>query len=218
MDTKERWLIEQARATLEAGTFTELDVLGLLILLRGHAKTQPVVREFGDFVAHRKKDRGILQTYLHYIQAGLKGEAVPESQLVKPQVITSNDIYIAFNGLLSSLGFGPIGAELGNRLAVCIITLLQSVKVRKSSNTPALGFVVQMSSSKIVLMGFGDVPAGHVFGFPMLIADNNGYEASLAMASPPVESLLGGDFIVKAYCQDDVFRIEQCAPAQKKTK
>ena len=209
MDTKERWLIEQARATLEAGTFTELDVLGLLILLRRHAQPTSVVREFGDFVAHREKDRGILQTYLRHIQAVLKGDAVPDYQPVKHQVITSNDIYTAFNDLFSSLGFGPIGTELGNRLAVCIITLLQSVKVHTSSNTPALGFVVQMSSFKIVLMGLGEVPAGHVIGFPMLIADNNGYEASLAMASPPVESLLGGDLIVEAYCQDDVFRIKQ---------
>lgn len=209
MDTKERWLIEQARATLETGTFTELDVLGLLILLRRHAQSASVVREFGDFVAHREKDRGILQTYLSHIQAVLKGDAVPNYQPVKQQVITSNDIHTAFNELFSSLGFGPIGAELGNRLAVCIITLLQSVRVRTSSNTPALGFVVQVSSFKIVLMGHGEVPAGHVFRFPILIADNNGYEASLAMASPPVESLLGGDFIVEAYCQDDVFRIEQ---------
>ena len=42
-----------------------------------------------------------------------------------------------------------------------------------------------------------------------LIADNNGYEASLAITSPPVESLLGGNFLVEAYCQDDIFRIEQ---------
>ncbi len=209
MDTKERWLIEQARATLEAGTFTELDVLGLLILLRRHAQPKSVVCEFGDFVAHRDKNRGILQTYLRHIQAVLKGDTVPGDQPVKHQVITSNDICIAFNKLFSSLGFSPIGTELGNRLAVCIITLLQSVRVDTSSKTPALGFVVKMSSFKIVLMGLGEVPTGHVFGFPLLIADNNGYEASLAMACPPVESLLGGNFIVEAYCQDGVFRIEQ---------
>jgi hypothetical protein len=168
-----------------------------------------VVREIGDFVAHRERDRGILQTYLRHIQAVLTGDAVPGNQPVKHQVITSNDIYTAFNELFACLGFGQIGAELGNRLAVCIITLLQSVRVHTSSNMPSLGFVVQMSSSKIVLMGLGEVPAGHVLRFPMLIADNNGYEASLAMASPPVESLLGGEFIVEAYCQDNVFRIEQ---------
>jgi hypothetical protein len=77
MDTKERWLIEQARATLEAGTFTERDVLGLLILLRRHAQLKSVVREIGDFVAHRERDRGILQTYLRHIQAVLTGDAVP---------------------------------------------------------------------------------------------------------------------------------------------
>ena len=209
MDAKERWLIEKARATLEAGTFTELDVLGLLILLRGHAPLRSVVREFGDFVAHREKDRGILQTYLCHIQAVLKGGAVPDYQCAKPQEITSNEICTAFNELFASLGFGSIGAELGNRLAVCIITLLQSVRVLTSSNTLALGLVVQMSSFKIVLMGLGEVHAGHVVGFPMLIADNNGYEASLAIASPPVESLLGGNFLVEAYCHDDIFRIEQ---------
>ena len=153
-----------------------------------------------------KKDRGILQTYLRHIQAVLKGRA---GQCLKRQVITSNDIYTAFNVLFASLRFGSIGAELGNRLAVCIITLLQSVRVHTPSNTPALGFVVQMSSFKIVLMGLGKVPAGHVVGFPMLIAENNGYEASLAIASPPVESLLGGNFLVEACCQDDIFRIEQ---------
>jgi hypothetical protein len=85
MDAKERWLIGQARSTLEAGTFCERDVLGLLILLREHA------------------------------------------------------------------------------------------------------------------------PA--VFKFPVLTAVNNGYETSLA--PHPFESLLGGELLVEAYCQDSVFRVEQ---------
>ena len=61
MDAKERWLIEQTLVTLEAGTFSERDVLALLILLRRHAQPTSVIREFGDFVAHREKDRGILK-------------------------------------------------------------------------------------------------------------------------------------------------------------
>jgi hypothetical protein len=209
MDANERWLIEQARATLEAGTFSERDVLGLLILLRRHARSNSAVCEFGDFVAHREKDRGILHRYLGRIQTALKGKAVPNGQFAMRPVFTSDDIRDSFNELFTSLGFSPIDSELGNRLAVCVISLLQSVKVDTQLNTPALGFVVQMSSFKIVLIGLGELPAGHIVGFPMLVADNNGYEASLAMASPPVESLHGGDFLVEAYCQDGVFTVEQ---------
>lgn len=61
MDAKEQFLIEQLTDTILSGPFSERDVLALLILLRRHAKQESVIREFGDFVAHREKDRGWLQ-------------------------------------------------------------------------------------------------------------------------------------------------------------
>lgn len=141
----------------------------------------------------------------------LKGEGAANGQHVTRPTFTSNDIHNQFNQVFTNLGFSPIDTELGNRLAVCIITLLQSVNVETPLNASRLRLLVQMSSLKIALIGLGIGPAGHIFKFPLLIADNNGYEPSLAMASPPVGSLLGGDLLVEAYCQRGVFRVEQRA-------
>jgi len=153
MDAKERWLIEQTRSTLESGSFSEHDVLGLLILLRRHAPACSAVREFGDFVAHREKDRGILHTYLCRIQTALNGTAAPHDQPLTLPIFTSSDIHASLNELLTSLGISPIDAELGNRLAVCIISLLQSVKVDTQLNTPALGFVSRCLHLRLLLWG-----------------------------------------------------------------
>jgi hypothetical protein len=209
MDEKERWLIEQARTTIDTGTFSEWDVLGLLIMLRRHAPPNSAILELADFVAHRERDKGILKMYLNRIQTALKSNTSPRGQQTTFPVFTSTDIYTAFNMLFTSLGFSPIDVELGNRLSVCIITLLQSVKVNTPLMIPTRGFIVGMSSYKIALMGLAELPAGHIVKFPLLMADNNGYEVSLAMAPHPVESLIGGDLLVEAYCQGGVFRVQQ---------
>jgi hypothetical protein len=206
-DQKERWLIARARSTIASGTFTECDVLTLLILLRRHAPPKSPAREFGDFIAHREKDRGILQEYVDRAQKALRGET---GSAVSLPVFSVSEIGTSINDLLMSLDVEPFAGERVNQIVVCIITLLQTVIVRTPLGVNIGGFVVAMSSAHIILMGHGTVPAGHVFQYPLLIAENDGYEYSLA--KHPVAYPMNADFIVHAYAESGTFRCEQTRP------
>lgn len=208
MDIKEQFLIDRTRAVLESGTFSERDVLSLLILLREHAPDKSLLREFGDFVAHRERDRGLLCEYLGRVQAALMTNTAVVNQTDPFRVIKSSEICQSFNDLFASLGMPLFDPELGNRVSACIITILQSVRVSPAASNPALVFMVQMFTFAIALIGVVQTPAGHGIGFPLLVADNNGYEQSLTIA-PPIESLMGGDFLVEAQCQNGTFTVEQ---------
>jgi hypothetical protein len=204
MDPKERWLLEGMRAKLDSGSFTERDILSLLILLRRHASSEPVVKEFGDFIAHRDKDKGILKDYLSRVQKLLKGSK--EEALSLP-IFTEKEIHLSFNKVLSKIGLTEINSELANQITVCIITLLQSVKVETKLENQIIGFSVAMSSHQIALCGHGTLVAGHRITFPLITAINNGYEESLKFV--PFKDLLTCSHIVESYCIGGKFKVEQ---------
>ena len=137
MDAKERWLIEQLHTAILSGSFTERDVLALLITLRNHLlplrnhrEQDKLVLEFGDFVAHREKDRGILQRYLHSVQSALRGELAANGEPSSFTVLSFESVRNSFNKVFRSLELPELDAELANQITVCIISLLQSVEIR----------------------------------------------------------------------------------------
>jgi hypothetical protein len=205
-DVKERWLIGQSHAEIASGTFTERTVLQLLILLRRHAPQGTPVLEFGDFIAHREKDRGILRRYMQRVQQALLGQ---RNKPVRLPVFSVAQIGESLNTLLSTFGLAPFDDEQVNRVAVCIITLLQGVVV-EVPNGPSVGFAIAMSSDHVTLMGHGSVPAGHVFQYPLLIAANHDYEFGLSKHR--INFLLSADLVVRSYSLDGVFRCEQTLP------
>ena len=57
MDAKEIFLVQKIYKKIVNSSYNEFDIYALLMLLRQHVKNGPI-REFGDFIAHREKDRG----------------------------------------------------------------------------------------------------------------------------------------------------------------
>ena len=211
-DEKEKWLIAQVRDAITCGTYSERDVLCLLILLRRHAAPRSAAREFGDFVAHREKDRGILREYLHRVQEAFHSppNLVPQ---IKLPVFSVTDVTSSINQVLAAFGLPPFEAETGNQIAVCIISLLQEVRIDTPQKSPVDYLAVAISTSHIALMGRSTVTAGHVFSFPLLVAENHVYEFSLAHEDAPDVSYLSTcNFVVKTYCIAGAFQFEQTKP------
>ncbi len=215
MDTKEHWLIEEALATITSGSFSEQDVLALLILLRRHCPPRTPVREFGDFVAHREKDRGILQEFLNRVQLRFHDREPADVEPPRLPVFTAEEIEQSLNDVLERNGFATVDREVANRIIVSIISLLQYVQVETELGSPVRGFAVGISTSQVALLGHGTVPPRlHVFQFPLLIANNNGYEFSLAHPdAPKVDLFMPFDGLVQTYSSKGEFRIEQCRAA-----
>lgn len=172
MDAKEFWLITQLHSTIESGSFTERDILALLITLRNHTRKDNLVREFGDFIAHREKDRGILKEYLSSIQSSMNSKSSNTAEVVF-KVHTSESIQNSFNEVFRSLGLSELNLEVANQITVCIISLLQSVEIKIEdlvASVPKL--LIGVTYEYIALLGQGKLPTGHIMAFPVLIASN----------------------------------------------
>lgn len=208
MDAKERWLIEQLHSVILSRSFTERDVLALLIILRRHAEQDNLVLEFGDFIAHREKDRGIFKEYLHRVHSALRGELATNGEPTSFTVFSFKSVQNSFNKIFRSLGLPELDTELANQITVCIISLLQSVEMKADSATSASKLLVGISCEYIALLGQGRLPAGHIMSFPILMAQNNYKE----LPSSCTEYMIL-DRIVEAGSTNGNFTFAQCAPA-----
>jgi hypothetical protein len=200
MDAKERWLVEQLLSVINSGTFTERDVLALLIVLRNHAKDDNVIREFGDFIAHREKDRGWLQKYVHEVKKGLASGDLPQNI-----PIANKHVQEDLNRVLQLLEIPEVNEELANQITICIISLLQSVqvKIKEQKANILLKLHVGVGRDKIWLIGEAPNPAGMLFFFPIMFGQNR-YLPGIDYDSPPLKM----DQLVEAVSVNGVFRLE----------
>lgn len=211
MDRKEQYLVERTLDRLRRGSFSERDVIALLILLRRHAQPRSAVREFGDFIAHREKDRGVLQEFLARVQRRLAGSEPSDIDPPRLPVFTATEVEHALNDVLAALNFASIDGELANRIVVSTISILQDVQVQTDFGSAVQGFAVGISTQHIGLLGHGTLPPrGHVFSFPLLVARNNGYEFSLTLPNAPVvDQFMTATGLVETCCEGGRFSIAQ---------
>jgi hypothetical protein len=207
MDTKERFLIDQSLSKILSGSFTELDVLALLIILRNHSDQHNLVREFGDFVAHREKDRGILKNYRDTVQLAFNSNSTTINEPITIKVFTSSNIRDAFNEVLRSIGKSDLDIELANQITVCIISLLQSVQVKGKLDASIPQLKVGLTFEYIALLGQAKLPAGHIMAFPILVAQNKYKELPSSISEYMIL-----DHTIEAYSLNGDFRFAQRAP------
>lgn len=205
MDAKERWLLSRLSEQLSAGTFDECDVLAFLILLRRHTRKTHLIRELGDFVAHRERDRGILQHYLSDVQRVLNGSAPAHTHHRFP--ISTDDLQACLNEVLRTLDLLEWDRPATNRLVVAIITLLQSVEIVRECQ-PRSKLLVGIGATRVALLGQATVPAGHGLAFPVLVADNDFEEWPAT-----VTEYMLLDRLVESRSRGGHMSLEQRAPA-----
>ena len=108
-------------------TFHERDVLALLILLRPRASPRSPVLELADFVAHRDKDRGLLQKAVGGLKAFLRGTG--ERRLTVAPVFTAAEFRSSLNATLKAHQVGHLDVEGSNDMLAAAISLLQDVQL-----------------------------------------------------------------------------------------
>lgn len=172
-DCKEHLIIERLHAAILSGTFGEREIFELLIILRDHAEEGSLVREFGNFVAHRERSRGKLQTIVQHVQSVLDG-SVTLSANSGEAIFTATNIQESLNETFLSLHLPRIEEEQGNQITLCIISLLQSARVEIEAQSMMLDFELSIGVSRryLYLLGEGQLPAGHSIRFPLLVARN----------------------------------------------
>jgi len=130
MDAKEQNLIADLHKLITNHSFHERDILALLILLRDHAADRSAVRELGDFVAHREKDRGALKKYVHhvtaFVDAAIKNR--PAQMKIEP-VYSSAAFRDSLNTSFDRFGLPPVSPDITDDVLICIMSLLQDVRI-----------------------------------------------------------------------------------------
>jgi hypothetical protein len=98
IDYKAGQLIHYSVSRIIAQAFDEHDILVLLILLREHALANSPVRELGDFVAHRIRNRGPFLQFLRNLSPEFEKPSIPKGQGATDTLLTS----IQFDKILST--------------------------------------------------------------------------------------------------------------------
>lgn len=153
MDAKESQLLDFYHSRIVKNLFDEKDVYMFLILLRDHAGKKSPVYEFGNFVAHREKDRGYIHEYVrdkkHIFDRFGKIDA---SIVIKP-VFSHDEIRKSFNDILKSLGKQELSNEIIKDITLCIIILLQDVRLVDKKSKQIGKLAVGISEGEVSLLG-----------------------------------------------------------------
>jgi hypothetical protein len=172
MDAKEEKLIKQHYDKLTSLSFDERDVYSLLILLRPHSQKDSPVFEFSNFVAHREKDRGHIRDYLNRTKFVLDNLGKINTVLEIRPVFTEQEIKKSFNSVFAKLGLAPVSDEVISGIVLCIISLLQSVKIVTKKNVPIGELIFAYDTNEITLLGKCRVQSKADAVFPVLSTKN----------------------------------------------
>jgi len=130
MDAKEQNLVADLHKLITNHSFHERDILALLILLREHAANRTAVRELGDFIAHREKDRGALKKYVHHVTAYVEAATKNKPAQVKVEpVYSSAEFRDSLNTSFAGFGLPQVSPDLTDDVLICIMSLLQDVRI-----------------------------------------------------------------------------------------
>jgi hypothetical protein len=176
MDAKEARLIVHYYEKLIDLSYDERDIYGFLILLRPYSPEGSPVHEFANFVAHRERDRGhiyayLLQTKSFFNAIGVKLGDVHEVK----EVFTEQEIAASFNSVVEAIGAPPIPGDALRGVTLCIVSLLQGVKIADRNGTEVGELHFAYDKNRIYLFGVFSVadfsPHSHLRA-PVLSLEN----------------------------------------------
>lgn len=203
MDAKEERLIVEVHRRIKDCSFHERDILALLILLRPYAEIGSPVRELGDFVAHREKDRGALKNYIQHVVRYVEAIANRNAGQAKIEAVHSSAAFHAsLNVVLSALKLDGLAIYESDSVLVCVMSLLQDVRLfHNKDEIGRLG--LYKYSNELWLCGMIEMPPflGIQVVFPALIVQNR--------YCPTCASGVPGHFpdLVEAKCDEGQLRL-----------
>jgi len=183
MDDKERSLVQTQRDRIAAGNFGEADVFVLLTLLRPAAAAGTPAHEIANFIAHREKDRGAIRDYLWRTKQAFDSIGKRSVRLKIEPVFGRVEFAASLNSALHSAGVMPLADAQMDQVLVCIISLLQHVRIINKGGAAIGELVLACTASEILLLGKVRMQGKADGVFPVLVAANH------YVSGPPGEKL-----------------------------
>lgn len=222
MDAKQTDLLTQLHGRFEAGNFSELDVHSLLALLRDDSPGGGPVRELGDFIAHRERDRGKVHRYLTEMKTILDRLGTQNDVLRVGVVFTDEAIAKAIDTELARHGLATLSSVRHRQVQLAILSTLQGVAL-VDNNGSQFG-VLELSITRDLIQLLGVVtltkPPGVRACFPTLTVPNDCFPMQAPHAQVKPTTLLkvvirGGSTVlegVKSYEIHVGRKREKCKP------
>ncbi|WP_432360379.1 hypothetical protein [Sporosarcina sp. UB5] len=153
MDKKERQLFEYYYNKFKERRFDEKDVLSFLLFVKEDAQDNKVIKELGDFIVHREKYTGYVKAFFDDCQEIINNLGKGKKKKIEP-MFSFKEIRNGFNAMFTEQGLEKLPAEVINDFILCLISLLQHVKLVSGSSAKQVGHLSFAASSKeLFLMG-----------------------------------------------------------------
>lgn len=154
MDKKERQLINYYYEKFTTKNFDEKDFYSFLMLIKEHAKDNQIMTNLIDFIVYREKCTGYAKTYLDECKEIIHNLGKTKVRRKIEPIFSFKEIRSGFNALCQQLGYEKLPIETLNDFMLCIISLLQNVKIVSGSLHKEIGYLSFAASSKeFILMG-----------------------------------------------------------------
>lgn len=154
MDKKEKQFVDYYYKKFSERSFDEKDLYSFLMVVREHAGDIKVVKELTDFIVHREKSTGYAKDYLDECKEIINNLGKTKVRQKIDNIFSFKEIRNGFNALFQQLGFEKLPLQIINDFILCIISLLQDVKIVSGSLNKEIGHLSFAASSKeLFLMG-----------------------------------------------------------------
>ena len=153
MDIKEKQLLDTFYSKIIDRNFDEKDIYALLIMLRQHANKKSPVYEFANFIAHRERDKGYIKEYLETTKYKLDNLGKINTILEIRPIFTIKEIEKSFNDVFVKIGKQPTSSDIMNDILLCIIMLLQDIKILDKKGRTFGKLIIGISKTKVFLHG-----------------------------------------------------------------
>lgn len=154
MDKKEKQLVDYYYKRFSEKNFDEKDLYSFLMVVRQHVSDIKVIQELTDFIVHREKSVGYAKDYLEECKEIINNLGKEKVRRKIDNIFSFKEIRNGFNALFQQLGFEKLPLDIINDFILCIISLLQDVKIVSGSLNKEIGHLSFAASSKeLFLMG-----------------------------------------------------------------
>lgn len=154
MDKKEQQLFAYYYQKFSERDFDEKDLYSFLMLVREDAEGIESIKELGNFIANREKSKGYVSDYLEDCKQVINNLGTVSKGKKIEDIFSFKEIRNGFNALFIKNSFEKLSSDIINDFILCIISLLQGVKLVSGNLNKEVGYLsFAVSSKEVFLMG-----------------------------------------------------------------
>lgn len=154
MDKKEQQLFAYYYQKFSERDFDEKDLYSFLMLVREDAEGIESIKELGNFIANREKSKGYVSDYLEDCKQVINNLGTVSKGKKIEDIFSFKEIRNGFNALFLKNSFEKLSSDIINDFILCIISLLQGVKLVSGNLNKEVGYLsFAVSSKEVFLMG-----------------------------------------------------------------